>query len=92
MGSLRAVDVTPAPKRLAALFAAAVVGVLAAIGLVVEAIAGPVGAVLYVAVVLGLVALGVQQVRRRLRAAAAVAAGRTCTCCTGTVHDPVQVI
>jgi hypothetical protein len=45
-------------------------------------------------VVLAFVAAALAAVRRQLRAAASTAraAGRTCTCCTSTVHDPVQVI
>ena len=79
------------PRRLAALFLVAVVGVLVAIGLVVGAVLGAVAAVGYAVVVLALVLVGAQLVKRRLRVAA-IQAGRTCTCCTGSVHDPVQVI
>jgi hypothetical protein len=79
------------PRRLAVLFLLALLGVLAAVGLVVGAALGRGAGVAYaVLVVLGLMAATVAA-KRRVRAAA-VAQGRTCTCCTGTVHDPVQVI
>jgi hypothetical protein len=83
--------VNQAPKQLVALFLLAIAGVLVAVGLVVQAAAGAAGAVVYVALLLGLLLVGRRQVRRRARAAA-LSAGRTCTCCTGTVHDPVQVV
>jgi Na+-driven multidrug efflux pump len=47
-------------------------------------------AVTGVLVAVGLV-VGAQLVKRQARVAA-IQAGRTCTCCTGSVHDPVQVI
>ncbi|MCA1711432.1 MAG: hypothetical protein LC789_07260 [Actinobacteria bacterium] len=79
------------PRRLAVLFLLALIGVLAAIGLVLGAVAGSAVGVGYaVVVVLGLLAATVAA-KRRVRAVA-LAEGRTCTCCTGTVHDPVQVI
>ena len=79
------------PRRLAALFLLAVTGVLVAVGAVLGAVAGPVAVVVFAVAVLALVFVGAQLVKRRARAAA-FAAGRTCTCCTGSVHDPVQVI
>ena len=81
----------PVPRQLAALFLLAVTGVLVAIGLVVDAALGTVAAVVYTAAVLTLRLVGAQLVKRRARVAA-IQAGRTCTCCTGSVHDPVQVI
>ena len=81
----------PVPRQLAALFLLAVTGVLVAIGLVVGAVLGTVAAVVYAAAVLTLLLVGAQLVKRRARVAA-IQAGRTCTCCTGSVHDPVQVI
>ena len=81
----------PVPRQLAALFLLAVTGVLVAIGLVVDAALGTVAAVVYTAAVLTLLLVGAQLVKRRARVAA-IQAGRTCTCCTGSVHDPVQVI
>ena len=81
----------PVPRQLAALFLLAVTGVLVAIGLVVGAVLGTVAAVVYAVAVLTLLLVGAQLVKRRARVAA-IQAGRTCTCCTGSVHDPVQVI
>ena len=81
----------PVPRQLAALFLLAVTGVLVAIGLVVDAALGTFAAVVYTAAVLTLLLVGAQLVKRRARVAA-IQAGRTCTCCTGSVHDPVQVI
>ena len=81
----------PVPRQLAALFLLAVTGVLVAIGLVVGALLGTVAAAVYAAAVLTLLLVGAQLVKRRARVAA-IQAGRTCTCCTGSVHDPVQVI
>jgi hypothetical protein len=83
--------VTEVPRRLAALFLLAVTGVLTAVGAVVGAVLGTAALVLYAVVVVTLVLVGAQLVKRRARVAA-LQAGRTCTCCTGSVHDPVQVI
>jgi hypothetical protein len=83
--------VTDVPKRLAVLFLLAILGVLVAVALVVGAVFGPVAAAVYgVLVVVGLLA-ATAAAKRRVRAVAR-AEGRTCTCCTGSVHDPVQVI
>jgi hypothetical protein len=81
----------PVPRRLAVLFLLAVTGVLVAVGLVVAAVLGTLAAVAYAVVALSLALAGAQLAKRRLRAAA-FAQGRTCTCCTGSIHDPVQVI
>ena len=81
-------------KRLGLLFLVALVGVLAMIGAVLgRELGGPV-ALGYALVVIALLATGSVLARRQERAAAdaRLAAGRTCTCCTGTVHDPVQVL
>ena len=78
-------------RRLQLLFLVAVVGVLACVGLLLGAVAGPVAAVGYAVVVLVLLAVGA----RRARAAqerARRAAGRSCTCCTTSQHDPVEVV
>lgn len=82
---------TEVPRRLAALFLLAVTGVLTAVGAVVGAVLGTAAVVAYAVVVVTLVLVGAQLVKRRARVAA-LQAGRTCTCCTGSVHDPVQVI
>ena len=75
-------------RRLQVLFLLALVGVLAAAGLVVADLAGPVAATGYAVVTAGLLLA----VAARARAAAdARPAGSTCSCCTSTVHDPVEV-
>ena len=72
-------------RRLAALFATALLGVLAVIGLAVASL-GVVPLIAYAAVVLAvLVLLG-----RRARALRRPT-GHTCSCCTSTVFDPVEV-
>ena len=81
----------PLSRRLAALFCLAVVGIAVVIGLVALSLAGPVGAVVYAGVALLL--LGVAASRgRRLVQPPPQPPGRTCTCCTTSQHDPVQVI
>jgi hypothetical protein len=70
-------------------FLLALVGVVVMLGLVVEQLLGPVALAVYVVLLVGPLTYAVVQARRR---AARLAAGRTCTCCTGTVHDPVQVV
>ena len=78
-------------RRVQVLFLAALLGVLAIVGLTVGALAGPWALLVYTVVVLGLLAYGAA--RARAAAAAARAAdGRTCSCCTTSQHDPVKVI
>ncbi len=81
---------TPVLQRL---FLLAAAGVLLALGLVAASF-GPAVVTAYAGGVLVLVGLGVRRARAvvRSRQRAARPAGRTCTCCTSTVHDPVQVI
>ena len=82
---------TDVPRRLAVLFLVSVGAVVVTLGAVLAQVAGPVAAGLYaVAVLAGLVVL-VQLAKRRVRAAR-LARGHTCDCCTGTIHDPIQVI
>ena len=73
--------------RLAGLFVAALLGVLAVVGVALASL-GPVALAVYGVLVVGLLAV-------LLRRAAALRApkdtGRTCTCCTSTVLDPVEV-
>jgi len=78
------------PSRLVAtLFLLAAAGVLLALGLLVATL-GPVPLLVYV-VLAGLVTgAGVRTARRQVQARRP-RDGRTCTCCTSTVHDPVQV-
>ena len=78
-------------RRLLALMCTAVLGVLVALGLVVAAVAGPVGAVVYGLGALALVVTGAVR-GRRLLAPRPLPPGRTCTCCTTTHFDPVKVI
>ena len=77
--------------RVQVLFLAALLGVLAIVGLTVGALAGPVAAGAYAVVVLGLLAVGAGRARAAQERARR-AAGRTCTCCTTSQHDPVKVI
>ncbi len=75
-------------RRLQVQFLIAFAGVLVVLGLVVGELAGPVGLGVYAVAVTGLVAAGA----RRARLRALPPPGRTCTCCTSTVHDPVRVV
>ena len=68
-----------------ALFAAALVGTAAAVGLALSSLGAPVLVGYLVLLVVGAAAL-VRKAR-----ADRPAEGRTCTCCTSTVHDPVEV-
>ena len=77
--------------RLRALLCAAVLGVLVAVGLLVAAVASVVGAVVYGVAALVLVVAGAVR-GRRLLAPRPLPAGRTCTCCTTTHFDPVEVV
>ena len=65
------------------LFAVALVAVLTAVGVAVSAL-GWAALTAYVVVLLALLALAVRRERKQ-------AAGRTCSCCTTTVFDPVEV-
>jgi hypothetical protein len=78
-------------KRLQLLFLVALVGVLVCVGLGVLSLAGPVAAVAYAVVAFGLLLLGAARARAAAEQARR-AAGRTCTCCTTSQHDPVKVI
>jgi hypothetical protein len=68
---------------IAKLFVATLLCVLTAVGFAVSAL-GWAALAAYVLVVVGLVSLAVRRERAR-------SAGRTCTCCTSTVFDPVEV-
>ena len=78
-------------RRLLALLCVAVLGVLLAIGLVVAALTGPVGAVVYGLAAVALVVAGAVR-GRRLLAPPPLPPGRTCSCCTTTHFDPVEVV
>lgn len=78
-------------RRLLVLLCAAVLGVLVSLGLLVAAVAGTVGVVVFV--VLASVLVAVSAVRgRALLAPPPLPPGRSCTCCTTTHFDPVEVI
>jgi hypothetical protein len=76
--------------RLAALFVAALLGVLAVVG-VAAASLGWVALGPYLVGVVAFLALLVRRGRALVRQQAPTDDGRTCTCCTSTVHDPVEV-
>jgi hypothetical protein len=79
------------PSRgLAALFLAALVGVLLAGGIFVAHLGGRPALVGYAAVVTVLLGLGVARARRMLPAPAA--ARQTCACCDGDHSAPVRVV
>jgi hypothetical protein len=79
------------PARVAVPFLLALTGVLLMVGLVIARAAGAVAVGTYLVIVVAAVVAGAVAARRQARLAA-LSAGRTCTCCTGTVHDPVKVI
>ncbi len=81
---------TPVLQRL---FLLAAAGVLLALGLVAAAF-GLVAVTVYAGAVAALVGFGLRRARAVVgaRQRAGRPAGRTCRCCTSTVHDPVQVI
>ena len=78
-------------RRNQVLFLVALLGVLAALGTAVYELGGGLAAGVYALAVVGLLLVGAA----RARAAAAARrreAGRTCTCCTSTHFDPVEVV
>ncbi|MCU1590373.1 MAG: hypothetical protein JWP11_1629 [Frankiales bacterium] len=77
------------PRAVAVPFLLALFGVLLMLGIVIGAVAGPVAVFFYAGLIVAPLVVGSVSSRRR---ASRLASGRTCTCCTGTVHDPVQVI
>ena len=81
-------------RRLQILFLGALLGVLTCVGLVLLTFLGVVAGIAYAAVVL--VLLGVGGARARAVQERAVQerreAGRSCTCCTTSQHDPVTVL
>jgi membrane protein implicated in regulation of membrane protease activity len=81
--------------RLQVLFLVALLGVLLVVGLAVLALLGGWVALAYAVVALLLVCAAAARARAaqsRARERARTAGGRTCTCCTATQHDPVEVI
>jgi len=80
------------PSRgLRLLLCAALLGVLLVVGLAVASLLGPIGAALYAVLALALVGVAVVRGHKAL-APTPLPAGRTCTCCTTSQHDPVQVL
>ena len=77
--------------RLRVLMCLALLGVLVLVGVVVAAVAGSVGLAGYAVLAAVLVVLGVLRGRAAL-APAALPPGRSCTCCTTTHFDPVEVV
>ena len=78
-------------RRVQVLFLLALLGVLTCIGLALLAYVGGLAAGVYAGMTLVLLAVAA----RRARAAQEAArrdAGRTCTCCTTSQHDPVKVV
>ncbi len=79
------------PRRVAVVFLVALFGVLAVLGALAWRVGGPVALVVYALAVV--VLLGVLTVRaRRLVESQREQAGHTCSCCTSSQHDPVQVV
>ena len=78
-------------RRLLALLCVALVGVVLAVGLVVTSLLGTAGAVVYGLAAVALLVVGAVR-GRRLLAPPPRNDGRTCTCCTATHFDPVEVV
>ena len=78
-------------RRLLALLCAAVVGVLLVVGLLVTALLGARAAAVYAVLAVALLVVGAVR-GRRLLAPPTLPEGRTCTCCTTSHTDPVQVV
>jgi hypothetical protein len=81
--------VTALSRQVRVTFLLAFSGVLGLIGLILNAFLGPVALVAYVGLLAAPVLTAAVLARSRR---ARLTTGRTCTCCSGTVHDAVQVI
>ena len=82
-------------RRVQVLFLLALLGTLVCVGLLVAELAGPAAVAGYAVVALVLLALGSARARAAqasVQAASRRDAGRTCTCCTTSQHDPVKVV
>ncbi len=79
------------PRRLGTLFLLALLGILVMLGSVLWRFAGTVPVVVYAVVVLVAGVFAIRTAKRRLRALSRTE-GRSCTCCTTSVHDPVKVV
>ncbi|MBC7679388.1 MAG: hypothetical protein H7233_10420 [Pseudorhodobacter sp.] len=76
-------------RALAALFLTATAGLVVVVGLALSTL-GVVPVVCWAAVSGAALGMGLRRARG-LRATQQQPTGRTCTCCTTTVHDPVTV-
>ena len=79
----------PVSKSVGLSFLLAVFGVLLMLALIVKLLLGLIALVLLGLLLVLPLAYAIRKARRRR---SRLAAGRTCTCCTGTVHDPVKVV
>ena len=77
--------------RLRVLMCLALLGVLGLVGVVVAVLAGVAGLVVFAVLAVPLVTVGVVRGRAAL-APEPLPAGRSCTCCTTTHFDPVEVV
>jgi VIT1/CCC1 family predicted Fe2+/Mn2+ transporter len=77
--------------RVQVLFLAALLGVLVVLGIALGAVAGPWTLAGYAVVVLVLLVVGAGRAKAAQERSRR-AAGRTCSCCTTSQHDPVKVI
>ena len=77
-------------RALAALFLTAAAGLVVVVSLALSTV-GPTAVLVWAALVLVALSLGIRRARA-LRQGRDQPAGRTCSCCTTTVHDPVKVI
>ncbi|MCW2616288.1 MAG: hypothetical protein JWN08_3282 [Frankiales bacterium] len=77
--------------RLRVLMCAALLGVLALLGVVAAAVGGTVGVALFAVLAAALVVTAVLRGRAAL-APTSLPPGRSCTCCTTTHFDPVTIV
>ncbi len=82
---------TSVPRRLAAVFLVALLGVLALLGAVAWQLGGALALAVYAVAVVGLLAVLASRARA-LAAEQRAGTGHTCTCCTASQHDPVRVV
>ena len=82
---------TEVPRRLAVLFLLALGAILVALGAVLGRALGVWPLAVYAVIVLVGGVVAIQAAKAKMRDVRR-AAGRTCDCCTGSIHDPVQVI
>ena len=84
-------SVVRVPRRLGMMFLLALLGILVMLGSVLWRLAGTGPLLAFAGVVIMGGLFATRAAKRRLRALAR-AEGRTCTCCTTSVHDPIRVI